>query len=257
MWYHPGWVWKRCQKGQVLHKQGWDLFCHAMKQDSLEMASGTMLFCYGMKSFDDFMDVKRRSCTAPICMFFFHVLYISSCKIWTISFFFHAQRFVVSRQRWSRQLCLPHAAARQKQSYQEENSSEETRPQSRVQWEVLHYLCYPQMFLLKPSNILSVVIFDHLISPKGLSMLFLRTSWDSGASVCQWRITQPHSGALTLSDRYVWDYFYLHLQPDTGYIMHIWQTKATRYFKEGVWWSSWLHYTLKLNKLSKSAALHS
>lgn len=132
------------------------------------------------------------------------VLYISSCKMWKISFFFHAQRFVVSRQRWSRQLCLPHAAARQKQSYQEENSSEETRPQSRVQREVFHYLCYPHMLLLNPSNILSV-IFDHLLSPKGLSMLFLRTSWDSGASVCRWRITRPHSGAQTLSDRSVWD----------------------------------------------------
>lgn len=82
-----------------------------------------------------------------------------STKIWKSSFFFRAQRFVVSRQRWSRQLCLPHAAARQKQSYQEENSSEKTRPQSRVQREVLHYLCYPHMLLLNPSNILSVVIF--------------------------------------------------------------------------------------------------
>lgn len=145
MWYHPGWVWKRCQKGKVLHKQGWGLVFHAMKHDSLEMPSGKMLSCYGMKSFNDFMDVERKSCTALICMVFFHVLYISSCKIWKISFFFHAQRFVVSRQRWSRQLCLPHAAARQKQSYQEENSSEETRRQSRVQWEVFHYLCYPHM----------------------------------------------------------------------------------------------------------------
>lgn len=48
---------------------------------------------------------------------------------------FSAQRFAVPRQRWRRQLRLHHAAARQEQSHQEEDSREETRPQSWVQWE--------------------------------------------------------------------------------------------------------------------------
>lgn len=70
----------------------------------------------------------------------FHNVLKGSNILSILAAFSGVQRSAAPKQRCSGQLRLPYAAARQKQGHQKENGSEEARPESWVQWEVIGHL---------------------------------------------------------------------------------------------------------------------